>query len=46
MHPFVEYLQALRDIHFTGDAVKETSYYSALSNLLNEIGKTLKAKIA
>jgi hypothetical protein len=26
-------------------AVKETSYYGSLANLLNEIGKTLKPKV-
>jgi hypothetical protein len=45
MHPLEFYLQELRDIRSTGAAVKETSYYPALSNLLNEIGKTLKPKV-
>ncbi len=39
------YLQDLRDIRSSGAAVKETSYYGALSNLFNEIGKTLKPKV-
>ena len=43
--PLAAYLRELRDIHSTGAAVAETSYYPALSNLLNEIGKTLKPKV-
>ena len=39
------YLKDLRDIRATGAAVAETSFYPALSNLLNEIGKTLKPKV-
>ncbi len=35
----------MRDIHSTGEAVDETSYYTPLANLLNEIGKTLKPKV-
>jgi hypothetical protein len=44
MTPFEIYLMALRDIRSSGEAVSETSYYPALSNLLNEVGKTLKPK--
>ncbi|HUU32230.1 MAG TPA: type ISP restriction/modification enzyme, partial [Phycisphaerae bacterium] len=33
------------DIRSTGAAVAETSFYPALSNLFNEIGKTLKPKV-
>jgi hypothetical protein len=40
--PFEAYLNALRDIHSTGGAVDETSYYSSLEQLLSAIGKTLK----
>ena len=29
------YIQSLRDIHATGAAVKETSYYGALETLFN-----------
>jgi len=39
------YFQDLRDIRSTGANVKETSFYPALSNLLNEVGKTLKPKV-
>ena len=38
------YLQELRDLHLCGAAVPETSYYPALSNLLNEVGKPLKVR--
>lgn len=44
-NPFEAYLKELHEIHSTGAAVAETSYYPALSNLLNEIGKTLKPKV-
>ena len=37
------YLQEMR--HARHAAVKETSYYGALSNLFNEVGKTLKPKV-
>lgn len=39
------YIRDLLDIHSTGEAVKETSYYGPLSHLFNEIGKTLKPKV-
>lgn len=45
MRPLETYLRAMRDIHSTGEAVDETSYYTPLANLLNEIGKTLKPKV-
>ena len=45
MNPVETYLRDLRDIHSTGAAVPETSYYGPLANLLNEIGKTLKPKV-
>ncbi|MGA7577730.1 MAG: hypothetical protein ACLQUW_10190 [Desulfobaccales bacterium] len=35
-------LKELSEIRSSGPAVKETSYYGLLANLLNEIGKTLK----
>ncbi len=43
-NPLEAYLKELRDIRGTGAAVAETSFYPALSNLLNEIGKTLKPR--
>jgi len=45
MNPLETYLKELRDIRATGAALKETSYYPALSNLLNDVGKTLKPKV-
>jgi len=45
MHPLESYLQELRTIRLSGGAVKETAYYPALSNLLNQIGKQLKPKV-
>ena len=45
MSPLETYIRSLRDIHATGAAVKETSYYGALETLLNELGKTLKPKV-
>jgi hypothetical protein len=40
-----EYLRRLTEIRGTGAATDETSYYSALENLLNEIGKALKPRV-
>ena len=37
-----DYLAELKAIRSTGAGVPETSYYPALSNLFNEIGKVLK----
>ena len=45
MNPLETYLQAMRDIRSTGAAVAETSFYPVLSNLLNEIGRTLKPTV-
>jgi hypothetical protein len=47
MSPLESYLRELHAIRSTGSAVKETSYYPALSNLLNAVGqdKTLKPKV-
>jgi len=42
MNPLESYLTLLRDIRCTGATVAETSFYPALSNLFNEIGKGLK----
>ena len=39
MNPLETYLTELRDIRSSGAAVKETSYYGPLANLLNEVGK-------
>jgi len=40
-----QYLTSLQQIYSTGAAVAETSYYRALENLLNEVGKKLKPKV-
>ena len=40
-----EYLIRMADIRGTGGATKETSYYSALENLLNHFGEQLKPKV-
>jgi hypothetical protein len=40
-----EYLGELKAIRSTGAGVPETSYYPALANLFNAVGKTLKPKI-
>ena len=40
-----EYLSELKAIHASGAGVAETSYYPALSNLFNAVGKTLKPKV-
>jgi hypothetical protein len=45
MNPLEAYLKDLRDIRATGAAVAETSFYTPLANLLNELGKTLKPKV-
>ena len=45
VHPLEVYLKSMRRIHATGEAVEETSYYAALSNLLDEVGKALTPKV-
>jgi hypothetical protein len=45
MDPLEIYLTRLREIRSSGSAVKEISYYGALENLFNEIGKTLKPNV-
>lgn len=39
------YFNRMAEIHSTGAATSETSYYSALENLLNELGKLLKPNV-
>jgi hypothetical protein len=43
--PLQTYLAHLYEIRSSGGAFKETAYYPALSNLLNEVGKTLKPRV-
>ena len=45
MDPLEQYIRELRDIRSSGAAVPETSYYPALANLLNEIGKTMTPRV-
>lgn len=45
MHPVETYLKDLVEIRRSAAGVAETSYYPALSNLLNEVGKGLKPKV-
>jgi hypothetical protein len=45
MTPTETYLRELRDARSTGAGVKETTYYPALSNLFNEVGKRLKPRV-
>lgn len=40
-----KYLERMAEIRSTGGATKETSYYSALENLLNDLGALLDSKI-
>ena len=44
-NPLAAYLHELRDIRSSGAAVKETSYYGPLANLLNAVGKMLKPRV-
>jgi len=45
VNPLETYLRELREVRASGGGVEETSYYPALSNLLNDIGKALKPKV-
>ena len=40
-----DYLRELRDIRSSGAGVPETSYYTPLANLLNDVGKPLKPRV-
>lgn len=44
-HPLDTYLRKLLTIHSSGAGTAETSYYTPLENLLDEIGKTLKPRV-
>ena len=39
------YLRELRDIRSSGAGTQETSYYTPLANLLNDVGKPLKPRV-
>ena len=43
--PLGTYLHEVSAIHESGAGVRETSYYPALSNLLNDVGKSLKPAV-
>ena len=43
--PILTYLEELHTIRSSGAAVKETSYYGPLANLLNSIGAALKPRV-
>ena len=45
MHRLEQYLSHLANIRNTGAGTAETSYYPALIDLLNSVGKTLKPKV-
>lgn len=45
MHALETYFRDLHDIRSTGAGAKQTSFYPALANLLNEVGKSLKPKV-
>jgi hypothetical protein len=45
VNPLETYIGELLNIRSSGAATPETSYYPALSNLFNEVGKTLKPKV-
>lgn len=40
-----KYLKHLSDIRSSGDATDETSYYTPLNNLLDDVGKQLKPRV-
>lgn len=45
MDPVENYFSELRASHASGAGTKETSYYPALANLVNELGKKLSPKV-
>ena len=45
MNPLATYLRDLHAIRSSGANVPETSFYGALANLLNDIGRTLKPRV-
>jgi hypothetical protein len=45
MHPLESYLRDLQEIRSTGAAVKETSFYPPLANLLNAVGQQLRPRV-
>src|ERR1035437_3089424 len=45
MGPVETYLSEMCELHSARAGVKETTYYTALANLLDEVGKTLKPRV-
>jgi hypothetical protein len=45
MGPVETYLSEMRELRSARAGVKEITYYTALANLLDEVGKTLKPKV-
>src|ERR1022692_455454 len=45
MNPVETYLEQLREIQSARAGVKETTYYTALANLLDEVGRTIKPRV-
>jgi hypothetical protein len=45
VNPLEKYLEDVAAIHATGAATDETSYYTPLNNLLDEVGKQLKPRV-
>ena len=43
--PLERFFKAVHDVHATGAGVPETSYYPAISRLLEDVGKTLTPKV-
>ena len=44
-HLLESFLSASKSVHNTGGGTKETSYYTAINNLLDGVGLTLKPKV-
>ncbi len=45
VNPVEQYLKALAEVYRTGAGVPEQSHYTALENLLNEIGRKVKPRV-
>ena len=44
-HLLASFLSATKSVYSTSGGTKETSYYTALNNLLDGVGRTLKPKV-
>ena len=45
IQPLATFLIAVHGVHVSGSGTKETSYYTAIDNLLDGVGDTLKPKV-